>query len=112
MMTRTLPDLARAAALVAERGGELGKPRHLLAETTSTNDEAKLGAKRGAPHGATWVTERQTAGRGRQGRAWWAGAGEALLFSVLVRDALTPARLPSLALVAGLAVQFAVARLT
>jgi len=49
-MNRTLPDLARAAELIAARGGELGKPLHILAETTSTNDEAKLGARRGAPH--------------------------------------------------------------
>jgi BirA family transcriptional regulator, biotin operon repressor / biotin---[acetyl-CoA-carboxylase] ligase len=62
---RTLPDLARASSLVAERGIALGKPLQLLGETTSTNDEAKRAAREGAPHGATWVAESQTAGRGR-----------------------------------------------
>jgi BirA family biotin operon repressor/biotin-[acetyl-CoA-carboxylase] ligase len=104
------PDLARAAALVAERGIALGKPLHLLGETTSTNDEAKRGAKAGAPSGATWVAESQTAGRGRQGRGWVSPRGENLLFSVLVRVACAPQRLPPLALVAGLAARDAVAR--
>ena len=108
--SRTLPDLARAEALIADRGIALGKPLHLLAETTSTNDEAKRGAKAGQPHGATWVAESQTAGRGRQGRAWVSPRGENLLFSVLLRVTCPPARLPPLALVAGLAVRDAIAR--
>ena len=110
LAARALPDLARAAALIAERGLALGKPLHLLAETTSTNDEAKRGAKGGEPSGATWVAESQTAGRGRQGRAWVSPRGENLLFSVLLRVTCPPARLPPLALVAGLAARDAIAR--
>ena len=105
-----LPDLERASALVAERGLSLGKPLHLLGETTSTNDEAKRGARSGAPHGATWVAESQSAGRGRQGRQWVSPRGENLLFSVLVRLSCPPSRLPPLALVAGLAARDAIAR--
>ncbi|MBV9949823.1 MAG: biotin--[acetyl-CoA-carboxylase] ligase, partial [Myxococcales bacterium] len=110
--SRVAPDLARAAELARARGSVLGRPMALLASTTSTNDEAKLAAKDGAPHGATWVAEVQTAGRGRQGRAWVAPAGEGLLFSVLLREGrlLEPSRLPAVALVAGLAVRDAVAR--
>jgi BirA family biotin operon repressor/biotin-[acetyl-CoA-carboxylase] ligase len=104
-----LPDLKRAAALLAERGITLGVPLHILDETTSTNDEAKAAAKAGAPHGATWVSESQTAGRGRQGRVWVSPRGENLLFSVLLRFRCAPARLPPLALVAGLAARDAVA---
>ena len=107
---RVLPDLARASSAIGARGGALGRPLHLLAETTSTNDEAKHAAKAGAPHGATWVAETQRAGRGRQGRAWVAPHGEALLFSVLLRLSCAPARLPPLALVAGLAARDAIAR--
>jgi BirA family biotin operon repressor/biotin-[acetyl-CoA-carboxylase] ligase len=102
-------DLARAADAIARRGGALGHPLHLLDETTSTNDEAKSAARTGAPHGATWIAETQTAGRGRQGRAWISLRGENLLFSVLLRVASVPSRLPQLALVAGLAVRDAVA---
>jgi BirA family transcriptional regulator, biotin operon repressor / biotin---[acetyl-CoA-carboxylase] ligase len=108
--SRCAPDLARAPELIAARGGELGKPYFWLEETTSTNDEAKAGAKSGAPHGAVWVAESQSAGRGRQGRTWLAARGESLLVSVLLRIQCAPARLPPLALVAGLAVRDAVAR--
>src|SRR5579871_2462505 len=107
---RGLPDLARASELVAARGSALGHPMHLLRETTSTNDEAKQAAREGAPHGSTWVTERQTAGRGRQGRTWQSAPGEGLLFSVLARVSCSPARVPPVALAAGLAVRDAVAR--
>ena len=103
-------DLAAAPEVVAARGCALGRPLWLLASTTSTNDEAKRGAKQGAIHGTTWVAEQQTAGRGRQGRVWLSPPGENLLFSVLVREAPPPARLPLIALVAGLAVRDAVAR--
>ena len=103
-------DLAAAPDVVAARGGRLGRPLWLLATTTSTNDEAKRGARELAPHGTTWVAEQQTAGRGRQGRLWFSPPGENLLFSVLVRERSPPRRLPLVALVAGLAVRDAVAR--
>jgi BirA family transcriptional regulator, biotin operon repressor / biotin---[acetyl-CoA-carboxylase] ligase len=108
--TRTSPDLARAENAIRTRGGALGTPLRVLTETTSTNDEAKHGAKRGEPHGATWVAESQTDGRGRQGRAWFSPRGENLLFSVLLRVTCAPSRLPPLALVAGLAARDAAAK--
>jgi BirA family biotin operon repressor/biotin-[acetyl-CoA-carboxylase] ligase len=109
LIRRIGPDLEDAPARVAERGSALGLPMHLLASTTSTNDEAKHAAKDGAPGGSTWVAEEQTAGRGRQGRVWTSARGENLLFSVLVRVACPPSRLPPIALAAGLAVRDAVA---
>lgn len=104
------PDLRDAAALVAERGCALGRPLSVLSSTTSTSDEAHRAAKEGAPHGATWVAEEQTAGRGRRGRTWISPPGEGLLFSVLVRLACAPTALPPIALLAGLAVHEAVTR--
>jgi BirA family biotin operon repressor/biotin-[acetyl-CoA-carboxylase] ligase len=104
------PDLTLAADLIAARGCQLGRPLHLLATTPSTNDEARHAAKGGAPHGATWLAEAQTDGRGRQGRTWTSPPGEGLLFSVLVRVDLAPSKIPRIALVAGLAVRDAVAR--
>jgi BirA family transcriptional regulator, biotin operon repressor / biotin---[acetyl-CoA-carboxylase] ligase len=103
------PDLARARELVAERGSTLGLPMVIVPMTTSTNDLANRAAREGAPHGATWVAEQQTAGRGRRGHSWVSPAGEGLLFSVLVRLACAPAKIPPIALVAGLAVRDAVA---
>lgn len=81
-----------------------------LRETTSTNDEAKRGAKDGAKHLTVWVAESQTSGRGRQGRVWSSPRGENLLFSVLLRIACPPPRVPLVALVAGLATRDAIAK--
>jgi len=102
-------DLARAPDVVAAHGGTLGQPMTFLASTTSTSDLAKQAAREGAPHGATWVAEEQTAGRGRRGHSWFCPPGEGLLFSVLLRLPCLPARVPPIALVAGLAVRDAVA---
>jgi BirA family biotin operon repressor/biotin-[acetyl-CoA-carboxylase] ligase len=103
-MGRVSPDLLRAVDLLAERGGALGRPLHILDETPSTNDEARHAARRGAPHGSTWVADVQTDGRGRQGRPWLSARGENLLFSVLWRQPCDPARLPLLCIAAGVAV--------
>jgi len=110
MKPRIAPDLERAARAIAERGGRLGAPLSIEEQTGSTNDDAKQGAKAGAPHGAVWLAESQNAGRGRQGRAWVSPRGENLLFSVLLRVTCAPARVPPLSLVAGLAVRDAVAK--
>ncbi|WP_394822011.1 biotin--[acetyl-CoA-carboxylase] ligase [Pendulispora albinea] len=103
-------DLLPIPALLRQRGIALGGPLTVLEETTSTNDEAKRAAKVGAPHGATWISESQTAGRGRQGRQWISPRGENVLLSVLARIPCPPPRLPLLSLVAGLASRDAIAR--
>lgn len=102
-------DLEKLSDLIRESGSELGKPLELLAETTSTNDVAKRAAKNGAHHGTTFVADAQTAGRGRQGRAWLSARGESILMSTIARIPCAPARLPPLSLVAGLAALEAIA---
>ena len=77
----------------------LGSPHLHLRATTSTSDRARALAAAGAPHGTLVTAGEQSAGRGRQGRAWAAPAGRALLMSVLLRD--PPDLLP---LAAGVAV--------
>lgn len=54
-------------------------------ELTSTNDAARDWLGRGAPHGAVVTAERQTAGRGRQGREWVSPPGS-LALSMIVRE--------------------------
>lgn len=107
---RIAPDLATVEERARARGLALGSPLVWMAEVSSTNDLAKRAARDRAPHGAIWVADSQTAGRGRQGRAWSSAPGENLLFSVLLRTPCPLARLPELCLVAGLAVRDAVAR--
>ena len=64
----------------------LGRLRLHLRETDSTNERARALAAAGAPHGTLVTAEAQSAGRGRQGRAWAAPAGSALLCSLVVRS--------------------------
>jgi BirA family biotin operon repressor/biotin-[acetyl-CoA-carboxylase] ligase len=66
-------------------GEALGHPRVHLRETCSTNSYAKELARAGAPHGTLVTAEHQSAGRGRQGRSWWAPPGSALLCSLILR---------------------------
>ncbi|MBJ7348894.1 MAG: biotin--[acetyl-CoA-carboxylase] ligase [Thermoleophilaceae bacterium] len=86
----------------ATSGGFLGRPHlhHRLCD--STNTLAKELANAGAVHGTTVTASEQTGGRGRQGRAWVAPAGSALLMSVIVRPLQPQHQLAPLA--AGLAV--------
>jgi BirA family biotin operon repressor/biotin-[acetyl-CoA-carboxylase] ligase len=78
--------------------------------TTSTQDEARAAAGRGAEEWSVFTADAQTAGRGRQGRPWIAPPGSALLASVLLRPSIAPPSLPPLSLVVGLAVADALAR--
>ena len=72
----------------------IGRPRVHHRVTDSTNERAKELALDGAPHGTIVTADEQTAGRGRQGRAWIAAPGETLLLSIVLRsvDELLPLR--------------------
>jgi BirA family biotin operon repressor/biotin-[acetyl-CoA-carboxylase] ligase len=65
----------------------IGSPRVHHRRADSTNQRAKELAAAGAPHGTLVTASEQTAGRGRQGRAWVAPPDSAILMSVLVRQA-------------------------
>ena len=82
-------------------GERLGTPRVHLRQTDSTNTVARELAARGAPHGTLVTTDQQTAGRGRQGRAWSAPRGTSLLCSWVIRS---DPPVPLLSLAAGVAV--------
>ena len=62
-----------------------GHPHRHFARTDSTNTRARELAAAGAPHGTVVTADEQSDGRGRQGRAWTAPPGGALLYSALVR---------------------------
>ena len=64
----------------------LGVPRVHHRATDSTNERAKELALAGAPHGTLVTADEQSAGRGRQGRAWTAPPGSALLLSLVLRE--------------------------
>lgn len=70
-------------------------------EVGSTNALAAEAAAAGAPEIAVVGADAQTAGRGRQGRAWHAPAGTSLQVSFLLRPRVPDSSLPLLPLVAG-----------
>jgi BirA family transcriptional regulator, biotin operon repressor / biotin---[acetyl-CoA-carboxylase] ligase len=96
---RLMPDLVEPLLR-----GRFGRPYLWSAECASTQDVLRDPSLN---EGAVAVTEHQTAGRGREGRAWEDVPGRALLLSVLLRprDGLP---VQQLSLVAGLAVAEAI----
>jgi BirA family biotin operon repressor/biotin-[acetyl-CoA-carboxylase] ligase len=82
-----------------------GRPLYILPQTTSTNDEVKALALRGAPAGTVVLAEQQTHGRGRQGRTFASPAGVGIYLSLLLRPTrgTDMARLPQLTLLVAVA---------
>ncbi|MBY0358194.1 MAG: biotin--[acetyl-CoA-carboxylase] ligase [Candidatus Obscuribacterales bacterium] len=76
----------------------------------STNNRASDLARAGADEGPFVLARQQTAGRGRQGKSWLSKADSGVYISFLLRPELTPASLPLLSFVAGLACAEAVER--
>lgn len=71
-----------------DRGSHLpgfGHPHRHFRVADSTNARAKELADAGAPGGLVVTAGEQSAGRGRQGRSWFARPGDALLYSALLR---------------------------
>jgi BirA family transcriptional regulator, biotin operon repressor / biotin---[acetyl-CoA-carboxylase] ligase len=83
----------------------------VVEQTGSTNTDLLAAAASGAPEGSVLVAESQTAGQGRLERRWVSPPRSGLTFSVLLRPHVPPLRLAWLPLLAGLAVQRAVAAL-
>src|SRR5439155_11514097 len=76
---------------------------HWLEETESTQRVARELGRAGAPEGTVVIAEAQTAGRGRLGRTWHSPRGVNLYCSIVLRPPLSPAAVPQVALVAGVA---------
>jgi BirA family biotin operon repressor/biotin-[acetyl-CoA-carboxylase] ligase len=75
----------------------------VLDECTSTNTLLAARARAGEPHASAIVCERQTSGRGRQGRSWISVPGASLTFSLLWWFDSPQQALSALSLVAGVA---------
>lgn len=76
---------------------------HYSAVTGSTNSDALSAARSGAPHGSAFITDEQTAGRGRGDHGWHSASGQGLYVSIVLRPQIAPVQLPLVPLVAGLA---------
>jgi BirA family biotin operon repressor/biotin-[acetyl-CoA-carboxylase] ligase len=76
----------------------------------STQPIAFAIAADGAPDRSVVIADSQAAGRGRRGRTWHDEPGASLLVSIVLRPRVSPARLPTLSLTAGVALAEALER--
>ena len=81
-------------------------------ETGSTNDDAHRLIKEAAPHGTLLVTEKQTAGRGRQDRSWESPPNCGIYTSLVLRPDRPLQDAPLLGIAAALAAVQAIHRIT
>ena len=96
--------LSQAEILSSIRGSWAGREILYLDEVDSTNPAAKKAAENGAVHGTLVVSERQTGGKGRRGRAWDSPRGTGIFMTLILRPNMAPVHASMLTLVAALAV--------
>src|SRR5689334_4659849 len=88
------------------------KLRQHSSSVDSTNKQAMEAAAQGAPEGAHFTADEQTAGRGRGDNKWHSPAGQGLYVSVVLRPKFEPNDALWLSLIAGLAVHAAIQQVT
>ena len=85
-MTHPVPaDLVQAMANASDRLGLFAGRLSYFPSVSSTNDVALRLADGGAENGTTVLAATQTAGRGRQGKAWFSAPEAGLYFSSVIR---------------------------
>ncbi len=103
-------DLTPASVHRGLRTKLIGQSILYYPEATSTMDVAKQAVREGAKEGVVVIAERQTAGRGRLGRAWLAPPESSILLSIILYPTLE--QLPQLNMVASLAVAQSIGKVT
>jgi BirA family transcriptional regulator, biotin operon repressor / biotin---[acetyl-CoA-carboxylase] ligase len=102
-------DVAKIKAALAEEDKYFSV--EILESASSTNTLLLQRATQGAPGGSVLAVEWQSSGRGRMGRTWHSGLGNALTFSLLWRFDCGLAALSGLSLATGVAVMRALQEL-
>jgi BirA family biotin operon repressor/biotin-[acetyl-CoA-carboxylase] ligase len=103
-------EASRIEAELVRLGAAIGRPLSLALETGSTNEDARRAASAGAPHGAAFLADAQTAGRGRGTHTWHSPPGANLYLSIVLRPRVTATEVAPITLAVGLAVARAVRR--
>lgn len=99
-----LPDLLMPEIVNAQAEAGAWDIRYFQ-QVESTNETAKAMADKGNAHGTVVVSERQTRGKGRMARQWYAEPNAGIYCSILLRPHMKPQDASKLSLIAGLAVQ-------
>ena len=106
---KAVPDLLLPEVLAPMlRGSIFNSHLHHFYKIGSTNTAAMSAAAEGAPEGAVFLAEEQTAGRGRGAHSWQSARSTGIYCSVVLRPALPPSDVLVLSLAAGLAVKVAI----
>jgi BirA family transcriptional regulator, biotin operon repressor / biotin---[acetyl-CoA-carboxylase] ligase len=106
---RAMPDLLLPEILSPLLHGTIfGTHLHHAYKIPSTSTAAMEAAFAGAPEGSVFLSEEQTAGRGRGANVWHSARSTGIYCSVILRPALPPANVLVLSLAAALAVRGAI----
>jgi BirA family transcriptional regulator, biotin operon repressor / biotin---[acetyl-CoA-carboxylase] ligase len=106
---RAVPDLVLPEILrPLLRGTIFDSHLHHFYKIDSTNTAAMTAASEGAPEGSVFLSEEQTAGRGRGSNSWQSPRSTGIYCSVILRPTLPPSEVLPLSLAAGLALQAAI----
>jgi len=108
-----VPDLLLPEFVGASlKGTTFSEEIHHFFRIGSTNAVAMEAAAAGAPEGAVFLAEEQTAGRGRGGHTWHSARSAGIYCSAVLRPKLAPADAVLMSLAVGLAVRAAVSEVT
>ncbi len=80
--------------------------------TGSTNQDAKLAAANGAPHGSVFIANEQTMGRGRRGRNFISMPGNGIYMSIILKPLLNASDAIYITTAASVAVYRAIKKVT
>lgn len=84
-------DIYNRSAVISQLNTKIfGKKLIFLNEADSTNNELKRLAADNAEEGTVIIAEKQLAGRGRRGRAWYSEAGRGIYMSLLLKPNIAP----------------------
>jgi BirA family biotin operon repressor/biotin-[acetyl-CoA-carboxylase] ligase len=109
----SVPDLLLPDTLDSLLRGTIFHGRlHHFFRAGSTNALAMQAAQAGAPEGAVFIAEEQTAGRGRSGHDWHSERSTGIYVSIVLRPQMAPADVLTLSLMTGLATAAAVEKVT
>ncbi|HXX27584.1 MAG TPA: biotin--[acetyl-CoA-carboxylase] ligase [Terriglobales bacterium] len=109
---KAMPDLLLPEMLAPLiRGTIFSGHLHHYYNIDSTSTVAMDAARDGTPEGSVFLSEQQSAGRGRGGNRWHSPRSTGIYCSLVLRPVLPPSELLIFALAAGLAVQAAVGEL-